>query len=215
MTSSNVPPRGGESAEEFWEARYRAASPASSGQPSAALVRFAAELAPGRALDLGCAKGDDSVWLARRGWGVTAVDVSPSALRYAAANAERAGVTAQIRFEPHDLGRTFPGGEFDLVTALFLQSPIVFPREQVLQRAAGAVAPGGMLLLVEHASQAPWSWVPAGTRFPTPEETLASLQLSTADWSQEFVGAPERQARGPEGQTATVTDNILVLRRRR
>ena len=49
------------------------------------LVREAESLAPGRALDLACGEGRNAVWLAQKGWRVTAVDFSPVAL----AKAER------------------------------------------------------------------------------------------------------------------------------
>src|SRR5690606_25807973 len=106
--------------EQFWEARYRAASLQTSGRPGTALRRFAEPLTPGHALELGCGKGDDAVWLARQGWSVTAVEISRTALDYVAANAERAGVSDRITLEQHDLSRSFPEGQFDLVTASFL-----------------------------------------------------------------------------------------------
>ncbi len=109
---------------------------------------------------------------------------------------------------------TFPAGTFDLVSAQYLQSPVEFPRERVLQSAAQAVAPGGLLLVVTHASVPPWSWHQhTHTRFPTPEEALAELDLDSSQWHSEFVGAPERRATGPNGQSATVTDNVIALRR--
>ena len=203
----------GSPAERFWEEHYRASRRSSSGRPSGALVRFAGPLPEGRALDLGCSQGDDAVWLAKRGWRVVAVDVSGTALVRAARNAETAGVSDLIAFERHDLASTFPDGRFDLVSALFLHSPVEFPRTRVLQAAAGAVAPGGLLLIVEHASVAPWSWADPDTVFPTPEESLAALDLDPSRWHDEFVGAPKREATGPNGQSATVTDNVIALRR--
>jgi SAM-dependent methyltransferase len=204
----------GSPAERFWEGHYRASTRLSNGRPSGALVRFAGPLPEGTALDLGCAQGDDAVWLARRGWRVVAVDVSGTVLARAAKNAETAGVSDLIAFERHDLASTFPKGRFDLVSALFMHSPVEFPRTRVLRAAARAVAPGGLLLIVEHASVAPWSWADPDTTFPTPEQSLAALDLDPSRWHSEFLGAPEREATGPNGQSATVTDNVIALRRR-
>lgn len=204
---------GGSPGERFWEEHYRASTRPSNGRPSGALVRFVGPLPEGAALDLGCSRGDDAVWLARRGWEVVAVDVSSTVLARAAKNAQAAGVSDLIDFRRHDLASTFPEGRFDLVSALFLHSPVEFPRTRVLRAAARAVAPGGLLLIVEHASVAPWSWTDPDTVFPTPEESLAALDLDPSRWHGEFVGAPERRATGPNGQRATVTDNVIALRR--
>ncbi|MEM7730888.1 MAG: SAM-dependent methyltransferase, partial [Pseudomonadota bacterium] len=81
------------------------------------------------------------------------------------------------------------------------------------RRAAAAVAPGGLFLTVAHASVAPWSWADADTVFPTPEEELNGIEFDPADWTRVFVGAPEREAIGPGGQTAIVTDTIIALER--
>ena len=75
------------------------------------------------------------------------------------------------------------------------------------------MAPGGLLLIVTHASVPPWSWNQhSHTRFPTPEEALAALELNLKQWHTERLGAPERQATGPNGQSAPVTDNVIALR---
>lgn len=73
---------------------------------------------------------------------------------------------------------------------MFLQSPVEFPRTRVLRAAARAVTPGGLLLIVEHASAAPWSWADPDTAFPTPEQSLETLDLDPSRWHSEFVGAP-------------------------
>ena len=69
----------------FWEDRYGAMTDPTNGKPSGVLERLAAGRVPGRALDIGCARGDDALWLAAKGWTVTGVDVSQTALDIAAA----------------------------------------------------------------------------------------------------------------------------------
>lgn len=199
--------------QEFWDNHYKKLTSAPSGRPSAILVQYTGDLTPGRSLDLGSSRGDDVIWLARQGWQATGVDVSSTAVATAAGRAKEADLGDRARFEQHDLAATFPDGEFDLVTALFFQSPVDFPRPAVLRRAADAVASGGLLLIVEHASAAPWSWSQDAI-FPTAKETLSSLQLAADRWTRVFVGTPERLANGPNSQTATVKDNVLALRRR-
>jgi 2-polyprenyl-3-methyl-5-hydroxy-6-metoxy-1,4-benzoquinol methylase len=65
--------------------------------PVPELVAAAYGLAPGRALDLGCGTGAQSVFLAREGWEVTAVDAVPRALAAARRRAEAAGVAVDFR----------------------------------------------------------------------------------------------------------------------
>ncbi|QMU80422.1 methyltransferase domain-containing protein [Streptacidiphilus sp. PB12-B1b] len=60
--------------QSFWEERYRSRSVLWSGHVNPQLVAEAARLAPGAALDVGCGEGGDALWLAERGWRVTAVD---------------------------------------------------------------------------------------------------------------------------------------------
>lgn len=199
----------------FWESHYATLPSQWGTRPNAVLAELVPVLAPrpGRALDLGCGHGGDALWLAARGWDVTAADVSATALGRVAAGAAAAGAADRVHPVRHDLARTFPDGTFDLVGASYFHTPVEIPRDEVLRRAARAVAPGGLLLVVEHASVAPWSWQ-AGedVRFPAPDEVLASLRLD-AGWHTERCHAPRRTATGPEGRTATVTDNVIAVRR--
>ncbi|MFI2030019.1 class I SAM-dependent methyltransferase [Streptomyces buecherae] len=202
-------------AEEFWEARYRAGERLFSGEPNVALRTEATDLPPGRALDLGCGEGADAVWLAQRGWRVTAVDVSPTALLRGARHARAAGVDDRVAWHRHDLARSFPTGTFDLVSAHFLHSPVELPRGQILRTAAAAVAPGGTLLVVGHAGWPSWETAPdPHVVFPTPDDVLADLALSPREWEVRVATTYDRQLTGPDGQPASRRDNTVRVWRR-
>ncbi|MCC6270045.1 MAG: methyltransferase domain-containing protein, partial [Microbacteriaceae bacterium] len=72
---------------EFWEERYAAPGLAWSGDPNPVLITEAEVLAPGRALDIGCGEGADTLWLAQQGWHVTGVDFAVGALEKARVHA--------------------------------------------------------------------------------------------------------------------------------
>jgi SAM-dependent methyltransferase len=205
------------SGEEFWDARYGESDRIWSGNPNEALVREAGDLPPGRALDLGCGEGADAVWLARRGWRVTATDISGVALERAAGHAAEAGVADRVDFRRHDLGESFPAGEFDLVSACFLHAYGDFPRARILRAAAGAVAPGGVLLVVGHGGWASWQAEEdrPPVHFPRPDEVLGQLELPEGDWEVLVAEEYEKDQPAPDGRPGTRTDNTVKVRRLR
>ena len=132
-----------------WDERYASSSQLWSGQPNAALVRVAAGLRPGRALDVGCGEGADAVWLAGQGCTVTALDVSGVALERAALHARQS--TVHVHWVQAGLvGAPLAPGAFDLVSA---QYPALrrTPGNDAERSLLAAVAPGGLLLVVHHA----------------------------------------------------------------
>ena len=201
-----------ETAAEFWERRYAGQDQMWSGRPNHWLEVLAGPLAPGRALDLGCGEGGDAVWLAARGWDVTAVDVSETAVRRTNERAASAGVAGRVHAEQRDLERAVPDGEWDLVSAQFLQTPLPFDRTGVLRQAASALRPGGRLLVVDHGSAPPWSGH-HHAHLPTVDETLAEIALDPRSWDVETAASWSREATGPSGEVAAVLDNVLVFRR--
>jgi SAM-dependent methyltransferase len=132
-----------------WDARYSDCDGARwSGRPNGRLVAEVADLTPGRALDVGCGEGADAIWLARRGWTVTAIDVSDVAVGRAREAAELAG--AEVEWVCGDvLGTPFPARSFDLVS---LQYPALLKSagEAAIRTLLDTVRPGGLLLAVYH-----------------------------------------------------------------
>lgn len=216
--------------QEFWEQHYGKSDRVWSGRANPVLVSTVESLTPGTALDLGCGEGGDAVWLARRGWHVTATDVSPTAISRGQAAAQGAGVSDRISWEEHDFTVSLPEGNFDLVSAQFLQAPVDFPVEFVLSAAATKVAPGGLLLIVSHAAGPSWAQSKHEghgdggdqhgnhgheVRFPTPQKTLKSLQLSDEDWRIDRVELAERDITAPDGNAATLLDSVVAVTRLR
>lgn len=137
--------------KEFWEERYRGHIAARGRRPNPQLVAEAADLPPGTALDAGCGEGADAIWLASRGWRVTAVDIATTALRRAREHAETVGgdVTSRIDWVQADLTSWAPTEEhFDLVSAHYVHPAT--SRDALVRRLGAAVAPGGTLLIVGH-----------------------------------------------------------------
>jgi tellurite methyltransferase len=125
-----------------WEARY-AASDAPPGAPSDFIAHWIARLPTGPALDLGCGTGRHALALARAGFAVTGVDVSPAALARAARQAHAEGLT--VAWHPADLDDyTLPAGHYAVIVNC-----------QILKRAlmaqyATALRPGGAVIVEQH-----------------------------------------------------------------
>ena len=132
-----------------WDARYSERDGAMwSGRPNGRLVAEVAGLTPGRALDVGCGEGADAIWLARRGWTVTAIDISDVAVGRAREAAELAG--AAVEWVCGDALQTaFPARAFDLVSMQYPALPKA-AGEAAVRTLLDAVRPGGLLLAVYH-----------------------------------------------------------------
>jgi SAM-dependent methyltransferase len=204
-------------AKGFWETRYAGDDHVWSGHPNQALVDVVSDFDPGGALDLGCGEGADSIWLAQHDWQVTAVDISSTAVTRARDFATRGGIAVErIVWVVADLVTWRPTEAYDLVLACFLQSPLDFPRTDVLRRAASAVSSGGHLLVVAHADSPSWSegHDHADHRRIDPSQELTDLDLEAGGWATLVRDVRPRQATGPHGEQATLNDSVLLLRRR-
>ena len=134
-----------------WDRRYAATELLWGDGPNAFVATELADLPPGRALDLAAGEGRNAIWLARRGWSVTAVDFSAVAMDKAAALAKSVEApTDQLQWVCADV-TTYEAeaGAYDLALMAYLHLP-ADARKTVLARAAVALAPGGTLLVVAH-----------------------------------------------------------------
>ena len=109
------------------------------------------DLRPGRALDAGCGHGSDTLWLAARGWRVTAIDFAATALAHARSTAEAIGpdVAERIDWIEADLGTWTPEHDgYDLVVCLYVH--VSGSVEEMVQRMAtgAALDPGHWELVV-------------------------------------------------------------------
>jgi 2-polyprenyl-3-methyl-5-hydroxy-6-metoxy-1,4-benzoquinol methylase len=142
--------------QSFWEGRWAQvlgehADRVAQRPPNAYLRAAAEELRPGLALDAGCGHGAETLWLAARGWRVTAVDFSATALAHARSTAETVGaeIAARIDWVEGDLATwSPPPGHYDLVLCLYVH--VAGSVEELVGRMAAGVAPGGTLLLAGH-----------------------------------------------------------------
>lgn len=166
--------------------------------PNAYLVAEAADLAPGVALDAGAGHGAESIWLAARGWRVTAVDFSATALEHARSSAIEQGSEVAERIdwiEADMMSWTPPAEKFDLVLCLYMH--IAGSVDEVVRRLAAAVAPGGSLLLVGHRPVDPQTGEPtpaAGQNQISVDEAVAALDSKR--WDIRIAEDRPRQAAG-------------------
>ena len=138
--------------EADWDRRY-GGEQMWSGNPNGTLVAEVSGLPTGRALDVGAGEGGDAVWLAEQGWDVTASDISERALDRVRAAAVQRGLRVDCQRVDANALEAFPPLAFDLVSAQYASIPRTGDGRAV-RNISGAVAPGGMLLIVSHDIEA-------------------------------------------------------------
>ncbi|PXA67742.1 class I SAM-dependent methyltransferase [Cryobacterium arcticum] len=211
---------------DYWNDRYGAQDDVWSGRPNPVLVSETMALQPGRALDIGCGEGADTIWLAGRGWQVTAVDFSAVALERAATrsrqgagdpatpSASASASASRITWEQHDVTEwSPPAAAYDLVSAQFMHLPAT-QRSPLFAALAAAVAARGSLLIVGHdiSHRHGPALFPDPDLFFTAEEVAAALD--PADWQVDLAESRPRVAPRPDGTRVMVHDAVVSARRR-
>jgi SAM-dependent methyltransferase len=214
----------------YWQDHWRhegEGGPASmaSAPPNPYLAGELTDLTPGTALDAGCGAGAEALWLASRGWQVTAVDIAAEALARAAARVPEGGTPGRVRWVEADLSVWSPDEPLDLVMTHYAHPPM--PQLDFYRRIAEWVTPGGTLLIVghRHTHEAGTGHAHGGgdghghEGNPPPETTVTAAAvaatLDTGRWH--IVTAVERTRTivGHEGRSITMDDVVLRAVRRR
>src|SRR6185369_12574001 len=134
-----------------WDKRYRlrehAACDLEAG-PTPLLIETATALKPGRALDLACGAGRNAMWLAERGWEVTAVDGAQTAIEILRSRAldqhlKIDAIVADLEKSEFDIGAL----RWDLVAKLY------YLQRNLIEPAKRGVAPGGILISIVHLNE--------------------------------------------------------------
>jgi SAM-dependent methyltransferase len=128
-----------------WDRRYAEKQQWSDG-PNALVAELLTGFPPGDAVDLAAGEGRHALWLAARGWRVTAVDFSVAGL---ARGQQQPGADRVTWIADDVLTWTAPDRSLDLVLVAYLH----LPEDDVvglLTRAVGWLRPGGRLLVLGH-----------------------------------------------------------------
>jgi 2-polyprenyl-3-methyl-5-hydroxy-6-metoxy-1,4-benzoquinol methylase len=199
---------------EYWDRHYESHASTSHARVNAHVVDVAERLPVGAALDVGCGEGGDALWLAARGWRVTAMDVSPAVLHRARQRAPShdPSVQALIHWLQADLVEWQPRREgYDLVSAQYVH----VPAERLMdfaRRLLDAVAPGGSLVVADHAHEVE-DGLPQLKDHPLTDAVLSALK--TPDWAVHSRAESPRnrdEANGHEHADLAVDHVVTAVR---
>ncbi len=197
---------------DFWEALWTRtlrdhAEKVAQRPPNRHVIDQAGGLSAGHALDAGCGHGAESLWLASRGWKVTAVDVSEAALAHGRRQATAAcpGLASRIAWHQRDLAEWSPEPRaYDLVVMAYVHIP--GDVSAAVQRLAAGVAPGGTLLLIGHQALDPETGEPTIAAAQVQVSLADVAALNAHDWTPVVAEHRPRAAGGG-------VDAVICLRR--
>jgi tellurite methyltransferase len=136
-----------------WEGRYRSGESGKEESPTILLVETAQSLARGTAIDLACGAGRNALYLAERGWKVTAVDGSDTAIRLVQqrAAARRLHVTTQVADLTAPTFTLLPE-TFDLILVAYYLQRDLFAKVKI------SVRPRGVVVAIAHTPEPGEAW---------------------------------------------------------
>lgn len=132
---------------EAWNGRYAGADLIWSAEPNIFVERELAALPPGTAVDLAAGEGRNAIWLASRGWKVTAVDFADAGL----ARGRTLAGDLPVEWVCADVTTWRADDPVEAVVVAYLQLPAA-ERIKAVAAAWESLRPGGTLLWVVHDS---------------------------------------------------------------
>ena len=190
-----------------WDVRYAKAELEWGAEPNRFLVQEIEGLEPGRALDIAAGEGRNAIWVASRGWMVTAVDFSPVAIEKARRLAAERGV--DVEWIVADVVDYAPGTEvFDLAVVFYLHL-VASEMRKVLGRVAAALRRGGTLLIVGHDR----ANLTDGVGGPQDPAILLDAQVVASELEDLVIEKAERIMRRVEGAEREAIDTLVRARK--
>ena len=126
-----------------WDERYRSADRLWSAEPNLFVVDRLRGAQPGAGLDVAAGDGRNSIFLADRGWSMTAVDFSEVAVQLGRS------LTSDVRFQVGDVTAYEPDQVFDLVLFAYLHLG-ASDMAALVGRSLSWLKPGGELFMIGH-----------------------------------------------------------------
>jgi len=181
-----------------WDKIYLGADEKVPVNPSSLVLETTASLKPGTALDVGMGNGRNAIYLARKGWKVTGIDLSAAAVKQAQQEAAKLKVDFDARaadVEKMDLGRE----RYDLIVCMYVHMVAVRNARKFID----ALKPGGILIVEGHHAESqalglrPVSGGPAGyldNQLLRTYEKLRILRYEDRTMPAEWSNGPEGKA---------------------
>lgn len=210
-------PMTGSDSMSAWEKRYASTQRLWSEDVNELLPEFAAPLAPGRALDIGCGEGTDLLYLLERGWQVVGVDFSATAIARFLDGAHRIGAADRATGLVGDARALHIEGLFDLVTIFFVhgnKDGSGVDLGALISEQASRLKPGGIILVNVHTVNPPWHR--NGGRTYTATQILDSLRstgMLTQDWTIQVAEERWEDVPASKDHEAGKRSNAVVVLR--
>lgn len=153
-----------------WDERYSSPGYEPRRKPSDLLAKWIDYAVPGKALDLACGTGRNSFFLAEKGFEVTAIDISPTAIEMAKKQALEKGLI--ISWIVSDLDKYKISGEFSIIISFF------YVNKEIVPDIIKALKKGGILVFESHMAPP----------YPSAEEHHGRFRFKQGELQQLFKG---------------------------